>query len=216
MNQWWRDTQGRFRCAAGGHHYQPWAESKEKPGYILCFFGDDGVTYIRAEVPDAAATKLALLKIMMEPANILALVHDATSFADFWTLIDSTCTAQFGILAKHCPKVYLQVPQPRFHLKETRTSLKRPAIGHELTMLYVDPAELDEQVFNQQDWLNLINGVLAHFVVDQVTEESWEKMTKNQRNLLRDMVVGGENRLHNRAGDGNDGKSHPATRGEVA
>ena len=35
MNHW-RGTQGSFRCAAGGHRYQPWAESKAKPGYIVC------------------------------------------------------------------------------------------------------------------------------------------------------------------------------------
>ena len=69
------------------------------PGYVLCLYGDHGVMYIRAEVPHGKAeSKLALLKIMMEPRNILALVHDDTSFAAFWELIDSTCNEQFCIV----------------------------------------------------------------------------------------------------------------------
>ena len=195
MNHWWRDGQKRFRCAAGGHPFRPYADAgtKKMPGYILCLYGNDGVTYIRAEVPNGkAATKLALLKIMMEPKNLLAIVHDATSFADFWKAIDSTCNEQFCIVQQHCTKVHLQVPQPRFQLQETRTSLKSESIGQELPMLYVDPAELEEKVFSQQDWENFMDRVFAHFVIDKVTEESWQKMSKNDHSLLREMAVGGE------------------------
>ena len=66
---------------------------------MLCLYGDHGVTYSRAEVPyGRVETKLGLLKIMMEPRNILAPVHDDTSFAAFWELIDSTCNEQFCIV----------------------------------------------------------------------------------------------------------------------
>ena len=156
------------------------------PGYILCLYGNDGVTYIRAEVPNGkAATKLALLKIMMEPKNLLAIVHDATSFADFWKVIDSTCNEQFCIVQQHCTKVHLQVPQPRFQFQETRTSLKSKSIGQDLPMLYVDPAELEQKVFSQSGWENFVDQVFAHLVIDEVTEESWEKISKNDQKLLR-------------------------------
>ena len=183
----------KHRCAAGGHLYRPFAGTKRLPGYILCLYGEDGVTYIRAEVPDKkAAAKLALLKIMMEPKNILAIVHDATSCADFWKAIDSTCNGQFCIVKQHCTKVHLQVPQPRFQLQGSQTSLKSESIGQELPMLYVGPAELEEKVFSQQDWEDFMDRIFAHFVIDKVTEESWQKMSKNDRNLLREMAVGGE------------------------
>ena len=146
MNHWWRDGQKRFRCAAGGHPFQPYAGTKMMPGYMLCLYGNDGVTYIRAEVPKGKAeTKLALLKIMMEPKNLLAIVHDETSFGDFWNVIDATCNDQFCIVSQHSAKVSLEVPQPRFQVQESRTSLKRQSIGQELPMVYADPAEVKKK-----------------------------------------------------------------------
>ena len=59
-------------------------------------------------------------------------------------------------------------------------------------MLYADPAELEEKVFSQQDWENFMDQVFAHFVIDEVTEESWENMSKNDHSLLWKMAVGGE------------------------
>ena len=163
------------------------------PGYMLCLYGNDGVTYIRAEVPKGKAeTKLALLKIMMEPKNLLAIVHDETSFGDFWNVIDATCNDQFCIVSQHSAKVSLEVPQPRFQVQESRTSLKRQSIGQELPMVYADPAEVKKTVFSHQDWENFVDEVFAHFVIDQVTEESWANMSKNDRRLLRKMVVDGE------------------------
>ena len=59
-------------------------------------------------------------------------------------------------------------------------------------MLYVDPAELEQKVFSQSDWENFVDQVFAHFVIDEVTEESWEKISKNDQKLLRKMAVVGE------------------------
>ena len=193
MNHWFRDTGNHFRCAAGGHMYQPWGGTKEKPGYILCLYSDDGVKYIRAEVPMAEVeTKLALLKIMMAEDNILAIIHDRTSFTDFWRHIDNVCDVQFCIVEKHCDKVYLRVPEPGFTVVETQTSLKMRAIGHELKMLYVNPTDLHPGVFTQQDWKNLLGGLFAHFVYDQVAESSLKAMSKNERKMLRGMTKTGE------------------------
>ena len=60
-------------------------------------------------------------------------------------------------------------------------------------MLYVDPHEVDqEKVFNQEHSENLIDGLFGHFVLDQVSPESWSNMTDNEKQLLQEMAKGGE------------------------
>ena len=110
MNHWFRDKSKHFRCAAAGHPYQPWGGNNAKPGYVLCLYGDGGVHYIRAEVPQPAANgKLALLKLMLAEKNLLSIVHDENSYTNFWKHINQICDQEFSMIAKSCPTVYVKV-----------------------------------------------------------------------------------------------------------
>ena len=110
MNHWFRDKSKHFCCAAAGHQYQPWGGNNAKPGYVLCLYGDGGVHYIRAEVPQpVAAGKLALLKLMLAEKNLLSIVHDERSYTNFWKHINQICDQEFSMIAKSCPTVYVKV-----------------------------------------------------------------------------------------------------------
>ena len=59
-------------------------------------------------------------------------------------------------------------------------------------MLYVNPRHLHPGVFTQQDWNNLLDGLFAHFVYEQVAESSLKAMSKNERKMLWGMTKTGE------------------------
>ena len=79
------------------------------------FAFQSGVRFIRARVPDRTSeTKLALLKLLMTEPDILSLMHDATSFDDFWKHIHGLCTRQFAMVSGHFSRVYaFQFPASR-------------------------------------------------------------------------------------------------------
>ena len=71
--------------------------------------------------------------------------------------------------------------------------MRKDAIGHELPMLYVDPALLPDREFSQREWGHLVDGLFKHFALRGVSYATYNKFTKGQRRKCWEMNRRDEN-----------------------
>lgn len=108
-----KDTKDVFRCPWCGERYKRWAEksSTASPGYFLMLYGPGQETfYIRAVPPSTEQDNLLnLVKLLMNPKDILSLFRHAYQIGKFDECINSFCNEEFAECASYCKQAIIRL-----------------------------------------------------------------------------------------------------------
>ena len=145
--------------------------------------------YIRAEPPPTTIdNELNLLKLLMNPEDILALIRQPSHAEDIWGGLSNLCNKEFALAAKYFTQAVVKLEKVGdFQVAKSELSLGPDAYGHEINVMVVKDKQVHPRRFGAADWEGLITVLSQHFWsegVSEQTQKGWGAGTRKMANRL--------------------------------
>lgn len=195
MNHWYKDTKDTFRCPWCGEKYKRWAEkgSTASPGYFLMLYGPHQETfYIRAVPPSTEQDNLLnIVKLLMDPKDILALFRHANQLREFDAAINKFCAEEFAECASYCKQAIIRLEKVGDFMHQTCDGcLDTSSFGHEIPAIAVEKARTCKDFFSSEEWDDLLKALLRRLFVGDISEETWKELSPGKKRTLNRLCTG--------------------------